>query len=133
MKEIEISEEEFFEKRLEVAQNLLPQMVAKVSEEFMQDKRNRASLIDNCVSISHDLMTEAGFVIEPPPKLLGGGKPASSNINDRRKQNTSAVQTKNKEINLDEARKKPLTESTMTDITERTAIRKLSEMIPSKE
>lgn len=122
MKGIAVSEEEYYEKKLEVAMNLLPQLVAKVSEEYLQDKKKRASLIYNCCAISEDLLYEVGITIEKPPRLLGG-EAAKTNI-----VKNPNIQDK-RSITLPPA--SSLKEETSTDIGNRTAIRKLSEMLPS--
>lgn len=125
MKKLGISEEEFFEKKLEIAKNLLPQMVAKVTEEFMQDKRKRASLLYNCSAISEDMLNELGFFIEDSPKTLAnpaGVKrrtlgPADNNVPPKIASSSAPT---------------PIGETTVTDVGNRTAIRKLSEMLPSR-
>jgi len=123
MSGIEVSEEEYYDKKLEIARNLLPAMVAKVTEEYLQDKRKRASLLYNCVAISGDLLTEMGITMEQPPKLLGGDNPRTTiknpNIQDRR---TPQSPVERPAAHADQ---------TSTDIGNRTAIRKLSEMLPS--
>lgn len=133
MKGIQIEEEEYYEKRLEVAQNLLPQMVAKVSQEFMLDTRKRASLIYNCVSISEDLMKEAGITIKPPRRQLNGDPvPKKANINDRRSNKATGDGAVSAEALKQLRAESAIKETTSTDLNDRTAIKKLSEMLPEK-
>lgn len=60
-KTFEITEEEYQEKRFEVAKHLLPSLVDKQTEAFLIDKRKRGSLLFNCVAISTHLLEELGY------------------------------------------------------------------------
>lgn len=128
MKKMGISEEEYFDKKLEIAKNLLPQMVAKVTEEFMQDVRKRASLLYNCHAIAEDMLKELGFYVEDSPKTLAN--PAGikrRSIGPDKAVSVSDIPPKIKP----RVATNPM-EMTQTDVGDRTAIRKLSEMLPSK-
>ena len=135
MKGIAVSEKEYYDKKLEIARSLLPAMVNKVTEEYLVDKRKRASLLFNCVSISEDLLTEMGIRIEKPPKLLGGDsakKPQKTQSKPNLPVNRTVNPTiRDKREESSTSKTTILNQSDKTeDIGNKTAIRKLSEMLP---
>ncbi|MDP7321832.1 MAG: hypothetical protein QF441_14590 [Bacteriovoracaceae bacterium] len=58
---IELDKKEYLEKKLNVAKEILPILLAQKSLDYITDVRKRGSLVYNTVAIADHLLIEVGF------------------------------------------------------------------------